>query len=305
MTQTSSPGGWQSRLSAFLHVHRGSRASSRKSSRASDASDLSELGGAWLNLPLLFLSSAHPAVGGASGIGLGDEHVETTNGNGNVCIMVSEPSPETGPIDIENNASKRVSDSCDGENGDQTSHNSDVSIMITKASPESAIPPVDTQSVGLKPSDAARSSPQSLASVDKDFNKEPYARRDSIFFDRGSSPDVSNSPKDRHPLGLLPGGNALSLCPDLNGVKHSNFPTRQMSETPLDHLEKHPVKLTPGGSVLSLPPSKPVIMVDQSPVAPPAPPERRSVRGRYAGDATLVHVLVHRESEETTDEKGS
>ncbi|KAJ9578852.1 hypothetical protein L9F63_004911, partial [Diploptera punctata] len=60
MTQTSSPGGgWQSRLSAFLHVHRGSRASSRKSSRASDASELSELGGAWLNLPLLFLTGAH------------------------------------------------------------------------------------------------------------------------------------------------------------------------------------------------------------------------------------------------------
>ncbi|KAH0999393.1 hypothetical protein HUJ04_005968 [Dendroctonus ponderosae] len=57
-TQTSSPGDWRSRLSTFLHVHRGSRASSRKSSRASDASDLSELGGPWLNLPLLLLSSA-------------------------------------------------------------------------------------------------------------------------------------------------------------------------------------------------------------------------------------------------------
>lgn len=55
-TQTSSPGGWQGRLSAFLHVHRGSRASSRKSSRASDASDISELGTMWLNLPLLLLS---------------------------------------------------------------------------------------------------------------------------------------------------------------------------------------------------------------------------------------------------------
>lgn len=77
-TQTSSPGGWQGRLSAFLHVHRGSRASSRKSSRASDASDLSgELGGPWLNLPLLFLSSsAHP----------------------DPCITISEPSPEgSGP----------------------------------------------------------------------------------------------------------------------------------------------------------------------------------------------------------------
>ncbi|XP_052566743.1 sodium channel protein 60E isoform X4 [Culex pipiens pallens] len=64
-TQTSSPGGWQSKLSAlnFLHlqVHRrgtatSSRASSRKSSRASDASDLSELAGPWLNLPLMLVS---------------------------------------------------------------------------------------------------------------------------------------------------------------------------------------------------------------------------------------------------------
>ncbi|KOX68791.1 Sodium channel protein 60E [Melipona quadrifasciata] len=70
-TQTSSPGagnegrgggGWSGKVSAFLHVHRGSRASSRKSSRASDASDFSELGtaSAWLfpNLPLLLLSGA-------------------------------------------------------------------------------------------------------------------------------------------------------------------------------------------------------------------------------------------------------
>lgn len=55
-THNSSPGGWQGRLSAFLHVHRGSRASSRKSSRASDASDISELGTMWLNLPLLLLT---------------------------------------------------------------------------------------------------------------------------------------------------------------------------------------------------------------------------------------------------------
>lgn len=72
-TQTSSPGGWQGRLSAFLHVHRGSRASSRKSSRASDGSDLSDLGGPWLNLPLLLLSGA--------------AHQDP-------CITVSEPSPD-------------------------------------------------------------------------------------------------------------------------------------------------------------------------------------------------------------------
>lgn len=76
-TQTSSPGGWQGRLSAFLHVHRGSRASSRKSSRASDASDLSDLGGPWLNLPLMLLSGGAPP---------------------DPCITISEPSPEgSGP----------------------------------------------------------------------------------------------------------------------------------------------------------------------------------------------------------------
>lgn len=70
-TQTSSPGGWQSKLSAlnFLHlqVHRrgtatSSRASSRKSSRASDASDLSELAGPWLNLPLMLVGGAGDIV---------------------------------------------------------------------------------------------------------------------------------------------------------------------------------------------------------------------------------------------------
>lgn len=68
-TQTSSPGGWHSRMANFLHlqVHRrgtgtSSRASSRKSSRASDASDLSELAGPWLNLPLMMVSGASDLV---------------------------------------------------------------------------------------------------------------------------------------------------------------------------------------------------------------------------------------------------
>ncbi|XP_037825375.1 LOW QUALITY PROTEIN: sodium channel protein 60E-like [Lucilia sericata] len=70
-TQTSSPGGWQARLSSlnFFHLQvsrRGtqcsSRASSRKSSRASDASDISELAGPWLNLPLMMVSGADDVV---------------------------------------------------------------------------------------------------------------------------------------------------------------------------------------------------------------------------------------------------
>lgn len=85
-TQTSSPGGgWQGRLSAFLHVHRGSRASSRKSSRASDASDLSELGGPWLNLPLLLLSSA---------ANMAPEELDLARESADVSIMVSGATPQ-------------------------------------------------------------------------------------------------------------------------------------------------------------------------------------------------------------------
>ncbi|XP_057655694.1 sodium channel protein 60E isoform X2 [Diorhabda carinulata] len=91
-TQTSSPGtGWQGRLSAFLHVHRGSRASSRKSSRASDASDLSELGGPWLNLPLLLLSSA---------TNMSPEELDLTRDAVDVSIKVSEATPESGTTPV-------------------------------------------------------------------------------------------------------------------------------------------------------------------------------------------------------------
>ncbi|RZF45624.1 hypothetical protein LSTR_LSTR010575, partial [Laodelphax striatellus] len=87
-TQTSSPGGWQGKLSAFLHVHRGSRASSRKSSRASDASDLSEMGTSmWLNLPLLLLT----------GTQANDDEPDDAPARNDVCITVSEPSPEQAP----------------------------------------------------------------------------------------------------------------------------------------------------------------------------------------------------------------
>ncbi|XP_066905494.1 sodium channel protein 60E [Halyomorpha halys] len=115
-TQTSSPGGWQGRLSAFLHVHRGSRASSRKSSRASDASDISDLGTTWLNLPLLLLSGTQPN---------GNEETMSRNDLGavsnecpseipklqcsldlpenGVCITVTEPSPDSGqPLAAQN-----------------------------------------------------------------------------------------------------------------------------------------------------------------------------------------------------------
>uniref|UniRef100_A0A8D8SGH7 Sodium channel protein n=1 Tax=Cacopsylla melanoneura TaxID=428564 RepID=A0A8D8SGH7_9HEMI len=87
ITQNSSPGGWQGKLSAFLHVHRGSRASSRKSSRASDAgSDASEMGAVWINLPLFLLTGAQVPNGGEG---------ESLKPSNDVCITVSNPSPET------------------------------------------------------------------------------------------------------------------------------------------------------------------------------------------------------------------
>ncbi|KAF6217387.1 hypothetical protein GE061_001742 [Apolygus lucorum] len=108
VTQTSSPGGgWQGRLSAFLHVHRGSRASSRKSSRASDASDLSELGTTWLNLPLLLLSGTQPPTDAENMSNKSDALSDCTAppvfakqcsldlpDSGTVSITVTEPSPE-------------------------------------------------------------------------------------------------------------------------------------------------------------------------------------------------------------------
>ncbi|BES91366.1 Sodium channel [Nesidiocoris tenuis] len=110
VTQTSSPGGgWQGRLSAFLHVHRGSRASSRKSSRASDASDLSELGSTWLNLPLLLLSGTQPpndvenmsnksdvlSDTGAPPLLTKQCSLDLPDSGTGVCITVTEPSPDS------------------------------------------------------------------------------------------------------------------------------------------------------------------------------------------------------------------
>lgn len=73
-------------------MHRGSRASSRKSSRASDASDLSELGGPWLNLPLLLLSGAT----GGNALLSSPEDGEGPSKKDDVSIKISEATPEQG-----------------------------------------------------------------------------------------------------------------------------------------------------------------------------------------------------------------
>ncbi|XP_073999766.1 sodium channel protein 60E-like isoform X2 [Rhodnius prolixus] len=114
-TQSSSPGGWQGRLSALLHVHRGSRTSSRKSSRTSDASDMSELGTAWLNLPLLLLSGTQPngtdhdsakwegsgSDGDGPVVGMWKQSSLDlpSSGTPGVSITVTEPSPDSNRCD--------------------------------------------------------------------------------------------------------------------------------------------------------------------------------------------------------------
>lgn len=290
MTQTSSPGGgWQSRLSAFLHVHRGSRASSRKSSRASDASELSELGGAWLNLPLLFLSGAHQ---GQTEDLLDPGHTTATNGN--VCITVSEPSPDTGPTLDETKPSSSLALPVSAKDKlKEPLTVGDVSILVTQPSPEGATVPVDRDAQDRRPSNSSG-----------DSNNPSLSGND--LQDSRTMPSLSsgttNAALERHPLGLLhPVGTVLSLFPMQlgNGSDLGSVPRKPASEAVTGPMDMHPVRVRPGTG-LSLPPSEP------SKVLAKSSPERRRARlRRRPSDATLVQVLVHRESEESNDDKGS
>lgn len=294
MTQTSSPGGgWQSRLSAFLHVHRGSRASSRKSSRASDASELSELGGAWLNLPLLFLSGAHQ---GQTEDLLDPGHTTTNsnnnNGNGNVCITVSEPSPDTGPtLDEAKPSSNLVLPVSAKDKLRDPLTVGDVSILVTQPSPEGAGLPVDRDEQERRPSNSSGdSSNPSLSGNDlQDSRTMPIL-----------SSGTTNAALDRHPLGI-PVGTVLSLFPMQlgNGSDIGSVPRKPASEAVTGPVDMHPVRVRLGTG-LSLPPSEPTKVMAKS-----SPERRRARLRRRPSDATLVQVLVHRESEESNDDKGS
>lgn len=293
MTQTSSPGGgWQSRLSAFLHVHRGSRASSRKSSRASDASELSELGGAWLNLPLLFLSGAHQSQTEDT------EGPAQVSGNGNVCIMVSEPSPDTGPVPVEeaNLNSSLVLPVGMKDELQEPLNGGDVSILVTQASP-------DAPSEEQKPSNTSGDSSYAFQTD----NRYQESDKDRTMMGLGTtlSSVTTAAALDRHPLGLLgPVGTVLSLFPMQlgNGSDTGAAPRKPASEAVTGPVDMHPLRVRPGTG-LSLPPSEPCI---SRAVAKASPERRRArLRRRRSSDATLVHVLVHRESEESTDDKGS
>ncbi|XP_060878279.1 sodium channel protein 60E isoform X3 [Metopolophium dirhodum] len=162
-TQSSSPGGWQSRLSSFLHVKgmsisgigggigSSSRASSRKSSRASDTSDISELGASlWLNLPLFLLSNAQLDTTSKNEEQSPKKKSHVEGGGGPVHITISEPSPEAKPNAVLPLSLDEGGDVAAGsadrkqqqqqllQQQQQQQAAANVSITITDASPESA-----------------------------------------------------------------------------------------------------------------------------------------------------------------------
>ncbi|XP_047507038.1 sodium channel protein 60E isoform X1 [Pieris napi] len=144
-TKWSPGGGWGGRLSALLHVRRGSHASSRKSSRASDASDISEIGGAWLNLPLLLLPGAPPgdqASGSegppprrrsAYGLPLFLRHQDAVDEDGGP--------KRAGSLRLTSRNSARRATTPARVCTPSPNANSLVSILVTEASPDAAPPP--------------------------------------------------------------------------------------------------------------------------------------------------------------------
>ncbi|XP_022116748.2 sodium channel protein 60E isoform X2 [Pieris rapae] len=144
-TKWSPGGGWGGRLSALLHVRRGSHASSRKSSRASDASDISEIGGAWLNLPLLLLPGAPPgdqASGSegppprrrsAYGLPLFLRHQDAVDEDGGP--------KRAGSLRVTSRNSARRATTPARVGTPSPNANSLVSILVTEASPDAVPPP--------------------------------------------------------------------------------------------------------------------------------------------------------------------
>jgi hypothetical protein len=205
MTQTSSPGGgWQSRPSAFLHVHCGSHASSRKSSRASNAVELSELGRAWLNLPLLFLSGTHQSQV--------EDHEQSvqTNGSGNVCITVSEPSPDTGPTFTEEAKLGSTLDLPLNMNDEfqKPLNSGDVSILVMQASPDSITIPPEEQNPSTTTGDDVHPSQTGDRPQDSDEKRTVTSLESTLLS------ATTTAALDRHPLRQLqPVGTVLSLFP--------------------------------------------------------------------------------------------
>lgn len=275
-TQTSSPGGgWQGRLSAFLHVHRGSRASSRKSSRASDASDLSELGGAWLNLPLLLLSSA--AVPGTA------EDLQIRRDPNDVSITVSQPSPDThtptSPLAPPTVQPRRRSfynfpfflrhqDAVERHDDDATS-------------------PTPLKRHSMKTSGTMFS----LYGATTEGESKIKPKRSSLICRK-------KPPLERTASGGLRvlGSALLPLCHTFtdtaaNGTDVSILVTEPSPEAPMNIPSPAPVEVSP-----TVPPV---------PTIPTKLQFQRPPLNRQQSEATVVHVLVHRESEEYNVEEDS
>ncbi|XP_052755865.1 sodium channel protein 60E isoform X2 [Galleria mellonella] len=152
-TKWSPGGGWGGRLSALLHVRRGSHASSRKSSRASDASDLSELGGAWLNLPLLLLPGATPGDQVASGSESAPPRRRSAYGLPIFLRHQDAVDEDGGPkragslrLSSRRNSARRPNVAAPlpalmKARTPSPHANSEVSILVTEASPDAAPPP--------------------------------------------------------------------------------------------------------------------------------------------------------------------
>lgn len=248
-TQTSSPGaGWQGRLSAFLHVHRGSRASSRKSSRASDASDLSELGGAWLNLPLLLVQpNLGPEGADADGADADEDAAVDVN------ITVSQPSPDPSfstrmltspPLDPLFSRGESLADTVLSLCGIDP-----VSIMVTQPSPDQATAPAGPG----PPASSARASQTATAAP-----AAPSSPASSV---------ASTSPCDD-------GAASSSSAPS-----SSAFQRRQAFRRASVASDSAAINARASASSAG-------------------PAGRRRSPYRQASESTVVHVLVHRESEE-------
>ncbi|CAK9822074.1 Sodium channel protein 60E [Anthophora retusa] len=233
-TQTSSPGvgnegrgggGWSGKVSAFLHVHRGSRASSRKSSRASDASDFSELGtaSAWLfpNLPLLLLS-------GATGT-----HEDLPP----PALTVSRPSPTT---EQQSFAGSSVANATSSDLHARSIAGPTLGRQnAVEGYPDEEVPSLPTKRRSLPPS----ATTLSLNTLHRDI-KEAFSKR----------------------------------CGSLR-KKHQ--PAPEPTPQPIEPTDVS-ILVTEPSPENSAPPSKPALLRRQS-------------------AATVVHVLVHRESEEYRD----
>ncbi|XP_023033552.1 sodium channel protein 60E [Drosophila willistoni] len=249
-TQNSSPGGWQSKLSAlnFFHLQvsrRGtacsSRASSRKSSRASDASDLSELAGPWLNLPLMLVSGADDVV-----------------------KDIKQQSDELG---------KRIS-SCISLN-----YESLLADMVT------AVLRSGSQPSGLNYLAAAINTTNTSNTTNTITTTSTSASATAI-----AATSVSDRQTQIHPH--------PQMAPTPNRKRASSFIRKK---PPLERgLSAQSALRLNKNAFVSEGPAPEVIVTKPSPDQQTHPTHTLNLR---PDNATLVHVLVHRESEEYKDEE--